>query len=117
MQHGKGKKKFGRPTKQRVALMKSLVVALIEKEKITTTLAKAKGLRPIVEKMITKGKKATLAITRNLIAKLDKKSAAKIIKELSPRFMNRPGGYTRIRHLAPRLSDGAKMAIIEFLKD
>lgn len=115
MEHGKKNRKFGRETKPRSALLRALAVALIEHGRITTTAAKAKSLRVYVEKLITSGKTATLANTRQLAAVLDPVSAAKLTKTIGPKFADRPGGYIRIRKLPPRSSDGAKLAIIELL--
>ena len=115
MKHGKKGRTFGRETKQRKALMRSLAVALIDNNRITTTQAKAKALRPFVEKMVTAGKKPGVATTRLLAQRLPLASAHKLIKEISPRYASRPGGYTRIRLLIPRTSDGARMALIEFV--
>ena len=115
MKHGKKGKTFGRETKQRKALMRSLAVALIKNNRITTTQAKAKALRPYIEKMITKGKVQSLSTTRHLSSMLPTASVNKLVKEISPKYAQRPGGYTRLRNLAPRMSDGARMAIIEFV--
>lgn len=115
MDHGKSKRKFGRETKQRKALMRSLAVALIGNSRITTTEAKAKSLRPYVEKLITKSKSPSLATTKLLSSRLPKTSVSKLLKELGPKFADRKGGFTRILLLPQRMSDGAKMAIIEFI--
>lgn len=115
MDHGKSKRKFGRETKQRKALMRSLAVALIAHNRITTTQAKAKELRPYVEKLITKSKAPSLSTTKLLSSRMPKTSVDKLLKELGPRFAERKGGYIRIRLLPQRMSDGAKMAIIEFV--
>lgn len=115
MRHHKAGKKFGRVTKVRSGLMKSLALALVKEGKIQTTQVKAKALRPFVEKMVTKGKLSTLASRRNLIAEVGPIGAAKIAKEIAPKYMDRKGGYTRITKLPARLSDGALMAVIEFV--
>ncbi|MBI2669642.1 MAG: 50S ribosomal protein L17 [Candidatus Yanofskybacteria bacterium] len=115
MRHGSKYRKFGRETKQRKALLSDLALALIEKDKIITTLAKAKSLRTSVEKLITKGKTKNLATTRLLASQLGIKYTKKLTTELAERFANRHGGYTRIINLPSRLSDGARMAIIEFV--
>ena len=107
--------KFGRETKQRKALMKSLATALILHGRITTTQAKAKALRPYFEKLITSGKSPSLATTKLLTSRLSLVSARKLTIEIAPKFVQRPGGYTRIRNLPQRVSDGASMAIIEFV--
>src|SRR3989338_5763236 len=99
-------KKFGRETKQRKALLKSLATSLIMHGRIKTTEAKAKELRPFVEKMVTAGKIDSLSVLKQLTSRLSLLSARKIIKDISPKFANRNGGYTRIRHLVQRASDG-----------
>ena len=116
MYHRKSTRKFGRETKQRKALLRSLAEALIINEKIKTTEAKAKSLRPYVEKLVTKSRTNTLTSNRLLIAQVNRQSVKKLLQEVGPRYLNRAGGYTRIRKLAPRSSDGARMAIIEFVK-
>ncbi len=115
MDHGKRHRKFGREIKQRNALMRSLAVAFITHQRITTTQAKAKELRPMIEKMITKSKRPSLATTKLLSQELPPDAVTKLIKEIGPKFASRAGGYTRIRSLAPRMSDGATMAIIELV--
>lgn len=115
MDHGKRHRKFGREIKQRNALMRSLAVAFITNQRITTTQAKAKELRPMIEKLITKGKKPSLATTKLLNQQLPPASVTKLIKDIAPKFATRAGGYTRIISLAPRISDGASMAIIELV--
>ncbi len=116
MRHGSSKRKFGRETKQRKALMVSLAVALITNDKIKTTQAKAKELRPYIEKLVTKSKKTGVATTRDLSTTLPKVSVQRLLKEIGPRYVDRNGGYTRIRALPARVSDGSPMAIIEFIK-
>lgn len=115
MRHLKRNKKFGRPRKQRQALRVSLAQALIDKEKILTTRAKAKDLQPWIEQLITKGKKNNLSAQRLLTAWLNVKTARKIKETIAPRYQNRAGGYTRIIKHPSRLSDGAEMAIIELI--
>ena len=95
--------------------MKALVYALTTKEKIKTTEAKAKELRPFMEKLITLGKKETQASRRLLESRVGVIAAKKIATNLSPRYKERAGGYTRITKLIPRKSDNAKMAVIEFV--
>lgn len=99
--------------------MRSLAIAVILKEKIETTEAKAKALRPYVEKIITKGKKKDLATRRLLNSKLGSGgaiAAAKVIDVLSPKYLDRAGGYMRIIKTGERIgADGAKMAVIEFV--
>ena len=115
MNHGSKKKKFHRETKQRSALMVSLAVALIDHSRITTTQAKAKELRPYIEKLVTKSKSPSLATTKLLNSRLPKGSTLKLLKDIAPKFAERNGGYTRIRLLPQRISDGSRMAIIEFV--
>ncbi len=116
MKHHKKGKTFGRVRKLRVALMRDLMRALIEHEKITTTAVKAKALRPKIEKMITRGKEKNISNLRYLSSELGQSSAKKIYDTLSPRYQNRAGGYTRILKMAPRKSDRSSMALIEFVK-
>ena len=103
---------------QRKALFRSLITALILKEKIKTTQAKAKEISGITEKLITKAKKADLASVKLLNTFLSKKIVKKLIVEIasSGRYKERKGGYTRVIKLGPRKSDGAKMAMIELVK-
>jgi len=116
MRHHDANRKFGREKKVRVALLRSLAVSLIRDEKIKTTEAKAKEIRPYVEKLLTKGKKPTLATRRIITERLGGVMAAKkLIDEIAPRYEKRDGGYTRIIKLAPRAGDGSPMAIIEFV--
>lgn len=117
MRHGNNVRKFGREKNERKALMKGLALSLIEKKKIKTTLAKAKELRPYVEKMVTKAKKADLHTKRTLASELfNNKTAVKLLTtELAKDYKERKGGYTRITKLPERLSDGSPMAYIEFV--
>lgn len=109
-------KHFGRKTKARNALMKGLMKSLIEHGRIKTTLAKAKETRRYIEKAITLGKKGNLNSIRVLAAQVsDSDAAVKLVKEISPRFATRPGGYTRIIKLGLRPGDKAEMAFIEFV--
>jgi large subunit ribosomal protein L17 len=116
MKHLKKGRKFGRETKQRKELMRDLARALVLHNRITTTQAKAKSLRPYVEKLITRSKNANLASLRLLISSLGVSVASKLTKEIGPKFVGRSGGYTRIRNLAPRQTDGARMSIIELVQ-
>ncbi len=111
----KNKRRFGRKRDQRRALFASLARALILNEKIKTTEAKAKELRPFIEKLVTKGKEDSLHSRRILAARLSDDVAEKLIKEIGPKYKDRSGGYTRIIKLVPRKDDSAKMAIIEFV--
>jgi len=115
MRHGNHNRKFGRETDQRRALLKSLCRSLVIRGKMTTTEAKAKEIRPMIEKLITKAKAPTLASRRSLVASLgDEKTAAKIIKNAAG-YTDRAGGYTRIIKMGPRKGDAASMAVIEFV--
>jgi len=116
MRHHNANRKFGREKNQRVALMKSLAYNLAMKGKIRTTEAKAKELRPYMEKLVTLGMKETLASRRLLTSRVGALAAKKIAKDISPNYKERKGGYTRITKMVPRKSDGAKMAVIEFVK-
>jgi large subunit ribosomal protein L17 len=116
MDHGKKGRKFGRETKQRKELMRDLAEALIAHGKITTSQAKAKSLRPYIEGVITKSKTNNVAAIRFLASNFSKTSVKKLLQEIGPKFASRNGGYTRIVGLPRRSSDGAKMAIIEFVE-
>ncbi|MEK7151204.1 MAG: 50S ribosomal protein L17 [Patescibacteria group bacterium] len=116
MNHGKKNRKFGRETKQRKELLRDLARALILHNKINTTQAKAKSLRPYIEKIITLANKRNLASNKLLVSRLGRPYAQKLNKEIIEKFIGRAGGYTRIINLPPRLSDGSKMAIIEFVQ-
>ena len=117
MRHHNVIKKFGRVSKQRVALMRSLARSLIIHERIETTEAKAKALRPFIEKMITRGKDDTLATTRILVSRLGggEREALKLIKDISPRYKDRNGGYTRVTKIQSNRDDAASMAVIELI--
>ena len=116
MKHKIKGRKLNRTSAHRKALFKNLAAALIEHEQITTTLPKAKDLRPVIEKMITIGKKGTLHARRQLISKLPKSADfKKIMTELPERYKERKGGYTRIIKKGYRYGDSAPMAIIEFV--
>ena len=116
MRHGLSHKKLNRTSEHRKALLKNMLNSLIKYEQITTTLPKAKFLKPQADKIITLGKKDSLQNTKLLISKLqDKKSANKVKKTLSKRYLNRKGGYTRIIKAGFRYGDKAPMAVIEFV--
>ena len=116
MRHRFGYKKINRTSEHRKALIKNMLNSLIKYEQITTTLPKAKVLKPQAEKIITLGKKNNLQNTRILISKLqDIKSADKVKKTLSKRYEKRNGGYTRIIKAGFRYGDNAPMAVIEFV--
>jgi len=115
MRHKFGYKKLNRTSEHRKALIKNMLNSLIKYEQITTTLPKAKVLRPQAEKIITLGKKDTLQNTKTLISKLQDSKSANKVKTLSKRYVNRKGGYTRIIKAGYRYGDNAPMAIIEFV--
>ncbi len=117
MRHGMSNKKLNRTSEHRKALLMNMLNSLIKYEQITTTLPKAKFLKPQADKIITLGKKDNLQNTRLLISKLqDTKSANKVKKTLSKRYENRKGGYTRIIKAGFRYGDKAPMAVIEFVE-
>jgi len=117
MKHHKAHRTFGRSRDQRVALVRSLAENLILRGKILTTEARAKEIRPFVEKIITRGKTGTLAARRDILSKLGGREEAmmKVVDELSPRFKERAGGYTRITKVHRKTSDGRSSAVIEFV--
>ena len=116
MRHRLGHKKLNRTTEHRKALIKNMLNSLVKYEQITTTLPKAKVLKPEADKIITLGKKETLQTTKMLVSQLqDIKSANKVKKTLSKRYEKRNGGYTRIIKAGFRYGDNAPMAIIEFV--
>ena len=108
-------KKFGRVKNQRKALMKGLASSLILHKKITTTETKAKELRRFIEPLISKAKIGDLHKRRQVREYLSDSVTKKLFNEIAPLYKERPGGYTRIIKTAPRQSDGAKMAQIEFV--
>lgn len=116
MRHRKKGKILDRKRDQRRSLLKNLASSLVKTERIKTTLAKAKFLRPKIEKIISIGKKNNLQTRRRLISFFnDPKLAKKILEEVSVRYKERKGGYTRIIKIGRRGGDGAKMAMIEFV--
>ncbi len=116
MRHRLGHKKLNRTSEHRKALIKNMLNSLVKYEQITTTLPKAKVLRPEAEKLITIGKKNSLANIKRLVSKLQNiQTVNKITKTLSKRYETRKGGYTRIIKAGYRYGDNAPMAIIEFV--
>jgi large subunit ribosomal protein L17 len=116
MRHKLSGRKLNRTAEHRKALFSNMAAALIKHEQITTTLPKAKDLRPIVEKLITLGKRGDLHARRQLIAALkDAKLADKVIATLATRYKNRNGGYIRVLKAGFRYGDMAPLAIIEFV--
>ena len=117
MRHKIAGTKLGRSSGHRRALYRNLVTDLLGHEKITTTEAKAKEVRGLAEKMITLGKAGDLNSRRQALSfVMDKKVVEKVFNELAPRYTKRPGGYTRIIKLGPRLGDGAAMVQLELVK-
>ena len=117
MRHRKAGRQLRRTSEQRLALLRSLATSLIEKGAIETTEAKAKELRPFVEKLITKARTGTLHSRRLAGRHVQKRAAAdKLFQEIGPRFAKRNGGYTRILKTGHRTGDGAEMARIELIE-
>ena len=117
MRHKLAGRGLGRSTKDRRALYRNQVTALLTHEKITTTEAKAKEVRSLTEKMITLGKDGSLASRREALAFItDKKIVDKLFAEIAPGYTNRSGGYTRLLKLGPRRGDNAPMVQIELVK-
>ena len=111
-----GTRKLGRPTAHRKAMMRGMVTLLLENGQVETTLTRAKEVRSIAEKMITLGKKNTLASRRAALAYITKEEVVtKVFVELAPLYANRNGGYTQIFKLGPRRGDGAEMAIVKLI--
>jgi len=116
MRHLKSGHKLGRNPAHRRATLRNLVTNLIEKERIQTTLLRAKAARPLAERMITLGKRDSLHARRQAAAFLTTMGATKkLFADLAPRFADRPGGYTRIVRVGWRIGDGAELAILEFI--
>jgi large subunit ribosomal protein L17 len=115
MRHHNANRKFGLPADQRKALLRSLARSLVVREKIQTTEAKAKELRPFVEKLITRSMTNTLATKRYLSIQVGQDGAKKLVETIAPKFSERKGGYVRIIKLPRRKSDASKMAQIELV--
>jgi large subunit ribosomal protein L17 len=116
MRHQKRGRKLGRDSAHRKSLYQTLSCQVIEHGRIRTTLAKAKEVRPVVEEMITLGKRGDLHARRQAVAFLRQKPVVKsLFDDIAPRYAERPGGYTRIIKLGPRLGDAAEMAYIELV--
>ena len=109
-------RKLGRKTDHRMAMLKGMVTFLLENGKIETTLMRAKEVRPLTEKMITLGKKSDLHSKRQVFAYVTKEDVCKkLFDEISPKYADKNGGYTRIIKIGPRRGDAAEMAIIELV--
>ncbi len=116
MRHGFAGRRLGRSSSHRQAMFANLAVSLIEHEQITTTLPKAKDLRPIVEKLVTLGKRGDLHARRQVIAQIGNEAVVKrLFDTLAPRYATRNGGYLRIMKAGFRHGDNAAMAVIEFV--
>lgn len=117
MKHYKAKRTLGRKRNQRQALLKSLAYSLIRDEAIVTTEAKAKELRPFIERLVTKAKDDSVTTRRFLTAKIGNETMSKkLVDDIAPQHKKRNGGYTRITKLPLRENDAAPMAHIEFVK-
>ncbi len=117
MRHGVSGRKLGVTTSHRFAMFRNMAVALLKHEQITTTLPKAKELRPVAEKLITLGKRGGLHARRQAYAQLrDEKIVAKLFDTLAGRYKARPGGYTRVLRAGMRYGDAADMAVIELVE-
>ena len=111
-----GTRKLGKPTDQRIAMLRQLVTDFLEKGRLETTITRAKEIRPLAEKMITLGKTNTLASRRRAMGFITKEDVVtKVFNEIAPGYSERNGGYTRIMRLGPRRGDAAEMAIIELV--
>ena len=111
-----GTRKLGKTSTQRKALLRQLVTDLLENGKIETTFYRAKEVQPVVEKMITLGKKGNLAAYRRALAFITKEDVAnKLFKEIAPKYAERNGGYTRVTRTGARRGDAAEMAVIELV--
>ena len=116
MQHNRAGRKLGRTTAHRRALFRNQLASLLKHERITTTLHKAKDLRPLAEKMVTLGKRGDLHSRRRAASMLgDGDAVTKLFKELGPRYAARAGGYTRVIKASYRRGDGAPMAVCELV--
>ena len=111
-----GTRKLGKTTAQRKAMLRQLVTDLLENGKIETTFYRAKEVQPVVEKMITLGKKGNLAAYRKALSFITKEDVAqKLFREIAPKYADRNGGYTRVTRTGARRGDAAEMAIIELV--
>jgi large subunit ribosomal protein L17 len=116
MRHNALGRKLGRTTSHREAMFRNQLLSLVRHERIVTTLPKAKELRPIAERCVTRGKQGTVFARRWVFRWVqDRALVKKLFDELAPRFKERPGGYLRIVKLGPRKGDGAEMAALEFV--
>lgn len=118
MRHNKSGKRLGRNTPHRNAMLRNMVTSLLEHEKITTTDARAKELRKVVDRMITLGKRGDLHARRQVLNVIrDQTVVAKLFEQIGPRYKDRPGGYTRIVKIGSRLGDNAPQSIIALVEE
>ena len=111
-----GTRKLGKPTDQRMAMLRQQVTDLLDNGKMETTVTRAREIAPLAEKMITLGKKNTLASRRQALAFITREDVVtKVFKELASKYAERSGGYTRITRIGPRRGDAAEMAVIELV--
>jgi large subunit ribosomal protein L17 len=111
-----GIRKLGKPTDQRIAMLRQQVTDFLDRGNMETTVTRAKEIAPLAEKMITLGKKNTLAARRQAMSFLTREDVmTKVFKELAPKYAERNGGYTRITRTGPRRGDAAEMAVIELV--
>ena len=116
MRHGVGYKKLGRTTAHRRAMFRNMLASLVEHGRIRTTLPKAKALRPVAEKVITRSREDSVHARRLVRRWLPNRDhVKKLFDEIAPRYADRPGGYLRITKLGPRRGDAAELAVIEFV--
>ena len=116
MRHGKAGRKLNRTSSHRKAMFANMAASLIEHEQITTTVPKAKEIRPFVEKLVTLGKKGDLSSRRLAISRTrDEEAVRKLFSTLAPRYADRNGGYIRIMRAGFRFGDNAPMAVVEFV--
>ena len=109
-------RKLGKPTDQRMAMLRAMVTYLLENGQIKTTYTRAKEVAPLAEKMITLAKKSDLAAYRQALAFITKEDVAKkLFDEIGPKYATRDGGYTRVLKMGPRRGDAAEMAVIELV--
>ena len=118
MRHNKSGKRLGRNTPHRTAMLRNMVTSLFDHEKITTTDARAKELRKVVDRMITLGKRGDLHARRQVLSVIrDQQIVAKLFDQIGPRYKDRPGGYTRIIKIGSRLGDNAPQSIIALVEE
>lgn len=118
MRHRKAENKLGRTTSHRKAMLRNMITSFLKYEKIKTTYVKAKELKKIAEKMITLGKRGDLHARRQALSFVrDRDVVGKLFSDLSPRYRERAGGYTRIVKIGYRIGDNAPMSMVEFVRD